>query len=150
MLELGIDLDEEKETTNTVELFKELKIRKEQVPLKPLLKGKFPSKEEKDQQSIAEAAEVKHLSREEAPGRRGGKVGGEAAATRAPSAAAVAKLLSGIDFPKRKDELKQYAKRHASQAGISDTEAVVNVLDKLPDKQYTDMADVEKSVGQVI
>ena len=76
--------------------------------------------------------------------------GGKAASEEAVSAAAVAKLLSGIDFPKRKDELKQYAKRHASQAGISDTEAVVNVLDKLPDKQYTDMADVEKSVGQVI
>src|SRR5918999_77993 len=91
--ELGIDLNEEKETANTAELFRELKIRKDQVPLKALLKGEFPSKAEQPM-----AAEVKHLSKEEAPG-RGGKIGGQVAAARAPSAAAIAKLLSGIDFP---------------------------------------------------
>ncbi len=44
--ELGIDLNEEKETENTAELLKELKIRREQVPLKPLFEGKFPNKGE--------------------------------------------------------------------------------------------------------
>lgn len=42
--ELGIDIDGEKESTRTAELFTELKVRKEQVPLKPLFKGKFPAK----------------------------------------------------------------------------------------------------------
>ncbi len=93
--ELGIDLNEEKETANTAEIFKELTIRKDQIPLKSLLKGEFPSKAEQPM-----AAEVKHLSKEEAPG-RGGKTGGQVAAARAPSAAAIAKLLSGIDFPKK-------------------------------------------------
>jgi hypothetical protein len=37
--ELGIELNEEKETANTAEIFKELTIRKDQVPLKSLLKG---------------------------------------------------------------------------------------------------------------
>ena len=47
--ELGIELNEEKETENTAELFKELKIRKEQVPLKPFLRGEFPSKRDAEQ-----------------------------------------------------------------------------------------------------
>src|SRR5919112_5462303 len=44
--ELGIDIDEERETENTADIFKELKLRKEQVPLEPLLKGTFPKKAE--------------------------------------------------------------------------------------------------------
>ena len=39
--ELGIDLNEERETADTAELFKKLHLRKEQVPLKSLLKGDF-------------------------------------------------------------------------------------------------------------
>ena len=52
--ELGIDIDEEKETERTADTFKELKVRKEEVPLRPLLKGRFPAKEE-----IPMAREVK-------------------------------------------------------------------------------------------
>jgi hypothetical protein len=44
--ELGIDLNEERETADTAELFKKLQPRKEKVPLKSLLKGEFPSKTE--------------------------------------------------------------------------------------------------------
>ena len=44
--ELGIDIDEQKETERSADLFQELKMKKENVPLKPLLKGKFPKKEE--------------------------------------------------------------------------------------------------------
>lgn len=139
--ELGIDLNEEKETTNTAELFKELKIRKGQVPLKPLLKGEFPSKEEQPM-----AAEVKHLSREEAPG-RGGKAGGKAAATRAPSAAAIAKILSGADFPKEKQELIRYAEKNKNKVEAS--EEVIQVMRELPDKNYSNMADVEKALGEI-
>ena len=76
---IGIDIDEQKETERSADLFQELKVRREQVPLKPLLKGKFPKKEE-----IPMSQEVKQLSNEEAPG-RGGKIGGKVAATKAPS-----------------------------------------------------------------
>jgi hypothetical protein len=41
-----------------------LKIKKDQVPMTPLLKGKFPEKEE-----IPMAQEVKQLSKDEDPGR---------------------------------------------------------------------------------
>jgi hypothetical protein len=66
--ELGIDIDEEKETERSADIFKELRVRKEQVPLKPLLKGKFPGKEE-----VPLSQEVKQLSKEEYPGAKGGK-----------------------------------------------------------------------------
>ncbi len=79
--ELGIEINEQRETDKSADMFKELKIRKEQVPLKPLLEGKYPEKEE-----IPMAQEVKHLSREEAPG-KGGKIGGKIAASRTASAA---------------------------------------------------------------
>ena len=140
--ELGIDLNEEKETANTAELFRELKIRKDQVPLKPLLTGEFPGKGE--QQPMA--AEVRQLSREEAPD-RGGKVGGKAAATRAPSAAAIAKILSGADFPKKKNELIQYAETNKSK--VEAAEEVIQVIRELPDKTYNNMVDVEKAVAEV-
>ncbi len=142
--ELGIDLNEVKETANTAEIFKDLKIRKGQVPLKPLLKGEFPTKEE--QQSITTDEEIKHLSREEAPG-RGGKAGGKAAATRAPSAAAIAKILSGTDFPKDKDGLIRHAERNKEK--VEAAEEVIQVIRELPDKTYSNMADVEKGVAEV-
>ena len=141
--ELGIELNEEKETENTAELFKELKIRKEQVPLKPFLRGEFPSKRDAEQRAAA-ATEVRTLSREEAPG-RGGKVGGQAAATRAPSAAALAKLLSGVDFPKTKQELVQYA----AQNIYSLQEELLDLIRSLPNRTYRNAADVAKALGEI-
>ena len=140
--ELGIDLNEEKETENTADLFKGLKVKSEQVPLKPLLKGEFPSKADQPFQQ-----EARHLSREEGPG-RGGKVGGKAAATRAPSAAAIAKILSGAHFPKNKNELIEYTQTNKSK--VEAAEEVIQVIRELPDRTYSNMADVEKSVGQLI
>jgi hypothetical protein len=42
--EIGIDIDEEKESQRSADLFNELKLRREQVPLKPIFQGKFPKK----------------------------------------------------------------------------------------------------------
>jgi hypothetical protein len=58
--------------------------------------------------------------------------------------------LSGIDFPKSKDSLKQYAKDHISKAEVEDADAVLDVLDDLPVREYTNMADVEKSISRVL
>ena len=44
--EIGIDLNEERETADTAEFFNKLQPRKEKVSLKSLLKGEFPSKTE--------------------------------------------------------------------------------------------------------
>jgi hypothetical protein len=43
--ELGIDIDEQKETQKSADLFKELKIRKEQIAVKPFIQGRFPEEE---------------------------------------------------------------------------------------------------------
>jgi hypothetical protein len=139
--ELGIDIDEEKESTRTAELFTELKVRKEQVPLKPLFKGKFPSKDE-----VPFAQEIKTLSDEEAPG-RGGKVGGKIAASSSASAASVAKVLSGIEFPKNKDELIHYAEQNKDR--VSEPDAVIETLKELRDTHFENMADVEKALGNI-
>jgi hypothetical protein len=146
--ELGIDLEEERETPNTAELFKDLKIRREQVPLKPLLKGKFPSRAEQNQmQQQQKKEEVKHLSSEEAPGRRGGKAGGKAAATSAASAAAVAKILAGTDFPMSKEELVHHSERNRQR--VKSAQEIIQTIRELPDRTYSSMADVEKALGEI-
>jgi uncharacterized protein DUF2795 len=139
--ELGIDIDEQKETESSADMFKELQLRKQEVPLKPLLKGKFPEKEE-----VPMAQQVKQLSKEEAPG-RGGKVGGKAAASKAPSAAAIAKLLSGIDFPKNKSKVIDYAEKNKTK--LEEPEEVINTIRAIPDRTYYNMADVEKALGEI-
>jgi hypothetical protein len=140
--ELDIDIDEQKETENTADIFKELKVRKEQVPLKPLMKGTFPDKEE-----IPMALEVKQLSKEEYPGGKGGKVGGKVAATASTSAAGIAKMLSGIEFPKDKNELVDYAKENKSKVKSSDE--IIGVIKELPDRKYHNMVDIEKALGEI-
>ena len=139
--ELGIDIDEEKETSRTAELFNDLKIKKEQVPLKPLFTGKFPSKKD-----IPFAQEIKRLSIEEAPG-RGGKVGGKIAASSSASAASVAKVLSGIKFPKNKDQLIHYAEQNKYK--VSKPEVVIEALKELHATHFENMSDVEKALGAI-
>jgi hypothetical protein len=139
--ELGIVIDEEKESTGTAELFTDLKIRKEQVPLKPLFEGKFPSKEE-----VPFAQEINTLSDEQVPG-RGGKVGGKIAANSSVSAASVAKILSGIEFPKNKNQLIDYAEQNKNK--INDPDSVIETLKELHDTHFENMADVEKALGNI-
>jgi hypothetical protein len=140
--ELGIDIEEKKETDISADLFKELRLRKEQIPLKPLLKGKFPSKEE-----IPVAQEVKQLSKEEYPGGKGGRKGGKVAATKSSSAAALAKILAGIRFPKNKTELLDWAREHKSK--VKAAEQIITIIQEMPDKKYQNMADVEKVLAEI-
>ena len=140
--ELGIDIDEQNETENSADIFKDLKIKKEQIPLKPLLKGRFPEAEE-----IPMTQEVKQLSPEEAPGVIGGKIGGKAAITRGYSAAAITKVLSGIEFPKDKNKVIDYAEKNKTE--LDEAEQVINTLKEIPDKTYHNMAEVEKALGTI-
>ncbi len=72
------------------------------------------------------------------------KKGGKAAVRSSVSAASIAKALSGIDFPKTKDGLRQYAKKKKGPADI------LNVINQIPDRKYNNMADVEKSIGDIL
>jgi hypothetical protein len=89
---------------------------------------------------------AREIEETEKPSVRGGRA---AVASSSISAATIAKVLSGIDFPKSKDEIKEYAKYNISKAQIEDPEAVLNLLDELPAREYTNMADVEREVGRL-
>lgn len=141
--ELGIDLDEEKENMNTAELFKELKIKRQQVPLRPVLQGEFPTKTEQEQKYV----EAKSLSKRKASGRKGGKAGGRKAATGAPSAAALSKVLVGIEFRKEKAELIRYAEKNASK--IKASEQILQTMQELPERKYQTMAEVQEGLSKV-
>jgi predicted oxidoreductase len=65
------------------------------------------------------------------------------------STATIAKVLSGIDFPKSKDGLREYAKENISKAQVQDIETLMNIFDELPAREYTNMADVEREVGRI-
>jgi hypothetical protein len=78
------------------------------------------------------------------------KIGGKTAVKSSSiSAATIAKILSAIDFPKSKDSLKQYAKDRISKADVEDVETVLDILDDVPAREYTNMADVEHEVGRL-
>jgi len=139
--ELGIDIDVEKETANTAELFKELKILKDQTPLKPLFEGRFPVEGE-----IPMVQEIKKLSPEETPG-RGGKIGGKIASSSSVSASAVAKILSGIRFPKNKQQLVEYAEQNKNRVFNSDI--LILTLKELNETRFDNMHDVEKALGEI-
>ena len=100
--------------------------------------------EVKQKQGIRSAEEV---AKTEAPGTKGGRA---AAATSSVSAAAVAKVLSGVDFPKNKGELKDHAQKNMTDMEVTDPQRILSVIDSLPDRKYQNMADVEKSLGQIL
>jgi hypothetical protein len=88
----------------------------------------------------------KEVEATEKPSKRGGRT---AVISSSVSAATIAKVLSGIDFPKSKDSLKQYAKDNISKAQVEDEDAVLELIDDLADREYTNMADVEYEVGRL-
>jgi len=90
---------------------------------------------------------AKKVEASEQPSKRGGRTA--AAKSSSISAATIAKVLSGIDFPKSKDSLKQYARNHISKAQVEDAEAVLDILDDLPAREYTNRVDVEHEVGRL-
>jgi len=139
--DLGIRIDVERETINSAEVFRRLHLNREEVPLEPLFKGRFPSDE-----LPPPGADIEELSPDEAPG-RGGRAGGRAAVARAPSAAAVAKILGGITFPQTRKGLIEWAKQHRGR--LEDPEPVLDVLRELPERTYTNMADVERALGEI-
>lgn len=74
-----------------------------------------------------------------------GHRGGEAAANRSTSAA-VAKTLKGIDFPKSKQDIVNYAEQH--KADTEDSDAIINTLNQIRDREYNNRADLEHEIGQ--
>ncbi len=61
------------------------------------------------------------------------------------SPAQIAQALGGLDYPKQKREIVDYAKEH----NVDDNPDVIKVLERIPDREYGSMADVEEGVGEV-
>ncbi len=63
-------------------------------------------------------------------------------------------MLSGIDFPKSKDGIKKYARNNLDNFGTKQrqqkSEAVLDLLDRIPEKQYNNMAEVEREAARVL
>jgi hypothetical protein len=55
----------------------------------------------------------------------------------------VARSLKGIDLPAGKQEVVDHTRRNGAE------QAVLKLLERLPDRQYRTMAEVEKGVGEV-
>ena len=58
------------------------------------------------------------------------------------SPANVATYLKGIDFPAKKQDLIKHARQNKAE------QAVMDELNKMPDMEYKNMADVMKGFGQ--
>ena len=116
----------------------------------------LPSRTYRDSAEVAAAlGELKsgkqiRSEKEVAAAEQPSKKGGRTAATSSISAASIAKVLSGIDFPKTKSGIKDYAKKNISNIEVKDPDTILDMIDKLPNKQYNNMADLEKSVSNVI
>jgi len=140
--ELGIEIDEERENKISTEMFKDLKIKKEEIPLQSFLKGKFPKKEE-----ISMALGIKEIPSKNAPGVEGGKEGGKVAATKSSSAAAIAKILAGINLPINKSDLLKFA--HKNKTQVKESDIILDILDELPEKTYHKITDIEVEFGKL-
>ncbi|HXG05986.1 MAG TPA: hypothetical protein VNI77_01505 [Nitrososphaera sp.] len=70
------------------------------------------------------------VAQAESPGTKGEKT----AATTSISAAAIAKFLSEVNFPMRKDELKNYGQKQMTKVEIADARDIADTLDRFHDK----------------
>ncbi|MEP0824742.1 MAG: DUF2795 domain-containing protein [Nitrososphaera sp.] len=55
--------------------------------------------------------------------------------------------MSGAKFPKQKQDLIEHAENNKSR--LESAEQVIQVIRELPDREYNNMADVERALGEV-
>lgn len=97
------------------------------------------------EQRYRDAAEVARAfgelrSHEPKPSDQPSKRGGEAA-LESLSAARIASLFEGIDFPASAEALRKHARQRASEAEMA-------VLERFPERCYHDMSDVARALGE--
>jgi Protein of unknown function (DUF2795) len=90
---------------------------------------------------------AKEVAASEKPSKRGGRA---AVTSKLISAAGIANVLAGIKFPRTKDDLVEYAENHSdNRAEVEYTNEVLNILNQLPTKEYSNMAEVEHEIGRL-
>lgn len=55
----------------------------------------------------------------------------------------IARFLSGMDFPVKKEDVVKHAK------GLKADNEILDVLKQIPEREYGNMADVMKGLGEV-
>jgi hypothetical protein len=65
------------------------------------------------------------------------------------STATIPAVLSGIDFPKSKNELKQYAAHNLRKEEIEYADAVLDILEHITARRYSNITDVEREVEKI-
>jgi hypothetical protein len=166
--ELGIDVDDEAETAHSTELFRTLRLRKE-ARAAPLFQGEFPAEELPARGEEVEQLAGASVPRRT---RRAGRVpAGPPPAPReefrcetcdetfdtpsryerhmmtahpepAPSAADVQRAIAGIDFPKSRRALMQFASKR-----LAARDPTLELIRALPARRYRDAADVAVAIG---
>jgi hypothetical protein len=82
------------------------------------------------------------IAKLEPPSKRGGK---NALISSSISAARIASVLKGIDFPKSKRSVIMYARRQSDDS----SGGIISVLRRISDKTYRNMAELEKEIGKI-
>jgi hypothetical protein len=82
------------------------------------------------------------MAKLEPPSKRGGK---NALMSSSISAARIASMLKGIDFPKSKRSVILYARKQSDDS----SEGIISVLRMISDKTYKNMAELEKEIGKI-
>jgi hypothetical protein len=123
--EIGIKI------TGKSKMFSKLNLDKNKWPLDSLEKGNF-----------AKVGFELETKKPKGDPTKGGRRGG-AKAAKTTSAAGIAKALKGIEFPKKKSGLINYAKNKQAQDKIMD------LLHEIPERNFKTMADVEKAFSEV-
>ncbi|SFU74068.1 DUF2795 domain-containing protein [Halomonas korlensis] len=112
-------------------------------PVREILE-QLPNREYRDAAEVARAfGELR--THKKAPDNQPSKTGGQQAmqaSSSTPSAARLASLFAGIDFPVNGDELKRYARPKASKQEMQ-------ILEKFGGHTYHNMADVTKELNRV-
>lgn len=98
------------------------------------------------QQRYRDAAEVARAfgelrSHDEKPAYQPSERGGQAALA-SLSAARIAAVFEGMEFPASLDALQDHAREQADEAEMA-------VIEQLPDRRYRDMSDVAEAFGEV-
>jgi hypothetical protein len=61
----------------------------------------------------------------------------------------IPRVLSGIDFPNSKDDLKKYAIHHLREDEIEYADEVLDILEHIPSRGYSNMPDIELEVDKI-
>jgi ubiquinone biosynthesis protein COQ9 len=88
----------------------------------------------------------KEVESYEPPSKKGGRI----AVTSSISAATLAKALSGIDLPQSKENLNKYINKNIDKMDKDMQLEILKVFENLPEKDYKDMADIEKEISKIL